>query len=123
MMIKKVSFCCFSLDESTHVHVIHEFTDEILEQLTGETKRILDDDLVLSHMLLLEFGTHPCNIPALIQLCYLVCDFFAPLLNSSGEALPANLLQFRYNKLLTQRLHAYNNDKKSKVYRNCLFLF
>jgi hypothetical protein len=44
-------------------------------------------------MLLLEFGTHPYDIPALVQLCH-----------------------FRYNKLLTQRLHDYDRDKKSKVW-------
>jgi hypothetical protein len=76
-------------------------------------------------MLLLEFGTHPYDIPALVQLCHLVCDFFAPLLSSNGEALAANLLQFRYNKLLTQRLHDFDADKKSKVYKNflCIFAF
>jgi hypothetical protein len=73
-------------------------------------------------MLLLEFGTHPYDIPALVQLCHLVCDFFAPLLSSNGEALAANLLQFRYNKLLTQRLHDFDGDKKSKVKEFSVFL-
>jgi hypothetical protein len=89
-----------------------------MKRLKGNAKIWFENDLVLSHMLMVEFGTHPYTVGSSVKLCNLVCDFFAPLLVKTKMALPVKLLQFHYNKLLTQRLCSYNNDTKSKVYKN-----
>jgi hypothetical protein len=111
-------FC--SLDEISHEETLYQFVEQVLKKLEGDAKRVLNEDVVVCHVLLIEFSTHPCNGRSAVKLCNLVCNFFAPLLSSSGVTLPSNLLQFRHKQLLTQRLHAYDDKINSKVCKNLI---
>jgi hypothetical protein len=92
-----------------------EFVSQVLGKLRGEAKRVVEQDVVLSHMLIVEFGTHPRHIHSSVKLCKLVCGFFAPLLTIARVELPVKLLQFRYEMVLSHRLRDYNSDTKNKA--------
>jgi hypothetical protein len=98
-----------------HYEITIEFVTKVVAKLRGASKRLLEQDKVLGHMLMVEFGTHHHNIDSSVKLCKLVCEFFAPLLEAAKVDLPQKLLQIQYEKILTKRLLAYNNDLKKKA--------
>lgn len=112
--VLKWAFFC-RLNHINKEHVTIGFITKVIKQLEGEAKRVVKDDRVVGHMLLVEFATRPYEISSIISLCKLVTGFFAPLMISTGVDLPAKLLQLNHKELLTQRLHSYDKDMKTKV--------
>jgi hypothetical protein len=74
--------------------------------------------MVFCNTLIFEYATHPRQDHSSRKLCYLLCEFFAPLLAKTGVNLPKELLRFRYREILTQRLLIY--DKETKVNGNII---
>jgi hypothetical protein len=88
----QINFVFRSLDAISHEETLYQYVEQVLEKLEGDTKRVLNEDVVVCHVLLIEFSTRPCNARSAVKLCYLICNLFAPLLSSSGVTLPAKLL-------------------------------
>jgi hypothetical protein len=100
--------------------VIVKFITEVIKQLEGQANRLVREDLMLAYMLYIEFASHPRGVQSSVELCNLMCDFFAPLLTQTGKDLPAKLLQLEYKDILTQQLQTYE-DKHTKVCNKYLF--
>lgn len=106
-------FCC-SLDENAQRRVKIDFFEvENSKKLTKETRRLVKEDVVLRHMLIVEFATNPRQIHSAIELSKLVGAFFDPLLFKTRNTLAVQMLQFRYKEILTIRL--LGHDTKCKV--------
>jgi hypothetical protein len=100
---------------STRHQLLIRFVVRVLHKLRPAAKVVVERDMVLCNTLIFEYATHPRQDHSSSKLCYLLCDFFAPLLVETGADLPNELLQFRHKGILTQRLLTYDNDKQTKV--------
>jgi hypothetical protein len=94
------------------------FVIRVLQKLRPAAKVVVERDMVLCNTLIFEYATHPRQDHSSRKLCYLLCEFFAPLLAKTGVNLPKELLRFCYREILTQRLLIY--DKETKVNGNII---
>jgi hypothetical protein len=106
----------FSVDGDRHFLIANEFATKVVANLSPAEKSLIERDEVLRLVLIVEFGTHHQNPNSSVQLCKLLCSFFAPLLTTAEVEVPAKMMIMRCSMQLTRRLLDYSHNLQQKAW-------